>query len=89
MWIRSQDKKSLVNVDSIHCDELMFGNYNGTPVYTMLSNRTHTLGVYKSEERALEVLDQIHNVVARNSSRDYLSGKYRVNQNYVFEMPKE
>lgn len=79
IWIRSQDKKRLINTSNLQ----VFGTCLKS------SDVNFALGNYKSEERALEVLDQIHNVVARNSSRDYLSGKYRVNQNYVFEMPKE
>lgn len=82
MWIRSQNKKRLVNVEHVYLDELQ-----GASV--ICSEGGVLLGGYESESRALEVLDQIHNVVARNSSRDYLSGKYRVFQNNVFEMPKE
>lgn len=79
MWIRSANKKVLVNTEDIYiyCNNIKSGD------------RDCTLGEYDSSERALEVLDQIHNVIARNISRDYLSGKYRVNQNYVFQMPEE
>lgn len=81
IWIRSQDKEVIATVEEVYVEKVN-GEY-------MINSIKVGLGKYDSKERALEVLDQIHNVVARNSSRDYLSGKYRVNQNYVFEMPKE
>ena len=46
------------------------------------SDNEYTLGKYKTEERALEVLDEIQcHLVNINDSRDSYF--------YVFEMPKE
>lgn len=79
MWIRTQNRRVLVNTSDIYL--------YSTSIKSM--DKDCFLGTYDSEERALEVLDQIHNVIARNISRDYLSGKYRINQEFVFQMPEE
>ena len=54
LWIRSQDKETLCKVDDIHIEE--------QSLYT----DTHLkicLGTYKTKERALEVLDEIQNIL--------------------------
>ena len=53
LWIRSQDKQSLAQVDNICCIEnrIVF-------VPNRLNGRV-TIGKYKSNERALEVLNEI------------------------------
>ena len=59
LWIRSQDKKSLrivSNINIIHEDGKTFiCNYTG------IANIK--LGTYKTEQRALEVLDEIENLL--------------------------
>jgi hypothetical protein len=57
MWIRSQDKESLVLVDKICCMEnrIVFVPNNG--------HGRVTIGIYESKERALEVLDDINEVL--------------------------
>ena len=97
LWIRSQDRKRLGKIELIEYEKddygyYLFGwwdKYNGS-----------RLATYKSEERALEVLDEIHSV---------LQEKYAVNLDYktalqlcsskefietlmwisIYEMPKE
>lgn len=57
MWIRSQDRRSLSNVNQV-----LISN---TPdeskyyIYGFLERGRDILGVYSSEEKALEVLDDI------------------------------
>ena len=53
MWIRSQDKKTLVKAD-----KLIIGYDKDEKVYE-IHNVYDSLGIYKSKERALEVLDEI------------------------------
>ena len=53
MWIRSQDKKTLVKVD-----KLIIGYDKDEKVYE-IHNVYDSLGIYKSKERAIEVLDEI------------------------------
>lgn len=64
IWVRSQDKEFLMKVDNINL---------GIDVYTKKPNKlftfvdgvttSFTLGTYKSKERAIEVLDEIQNLL--------------------------
>ena len=52
LWIRSQDKKALIPINkmlTISCSSMF---YDGI-----------ILGVYKTEQRALEILDEIQNIL--------------------------
>ncbi len=57
LWIRSQDKETLLQVYNIHL------NYEDNDNMFWLSNNDGrqytTLGTYKTKERTLEVLDEI------------------------------
>lgn len=57
MWIRSQDRKALLNVDQV----LISPSVNGSIYYIndSLGEESNELGIYTSEEKALKVLDQI------------------------------
>lgn len=67
MWIRSQDRRSLSNVNQV-----LISN---TPdeskyyIYGFLERGRDILGVYSSEEKALKVLDEIRNEL--NDARYY------------------
>ena len=70
LWIRNQDKENLVKVNEVYVEE------------RLIECKDTILGVYKTKERALEVLDEIQcHLVNINDSGD----KYF----YVYEMPKE
>lgn len=57
LWIRSQDKKKLYNVRNLELDNLETGIcYESRDNFVLL-------GKYKSKERALEVLDEIQNLL--------------------------
>lgn len=57
MWIRSQDRKALLNVNQV----LINPSVNGSIYYIndSLGEESNVLGIYTSEEKALKVLDQI------------------------------
>lgn len=57
IWVRSQDKESLMKVDNI--------NLGSNRLFTFVGGVTtsFTLGTYKSKERAIEVLDEIQNLL--------------------------
>ena len=57
MWIRSQDKKTLVKAD-----KLIIGYDKDEKVYE-IHNVYDSLGIYKSKERDIEVLDEIQSCV--------------------------
>lgn len=58
LWVRSQDKRILQKVDNIFLD----ANYENKRISTYDDNNTE-LGTYKTKERALEVLDEIQNIL--------------------------
>ena len=65
LWIRSQDKKALIPINkmlTISCSSMF---YDGI-----------ILGVYKTEQRVLEILDEIQKI---KSTEVY---------DYVYEMPE-
>ena len=56
--MRSQDKRILQKVDNIFLD----ANYENKRISTYDGDNTE-LGIYKTKERALEVLDEIHKCI--------------------------
>lgn len=76
LWIRSQDRKRLTKVGDIYIAE----DENNSVVHignTMIGH----LGEYKNVDRALEVLDEI---------QDLLQNTYAGNLNrIIYQMPKE
>ena len=57
LWIRTQDRTALIKSYEIYIIEL----HN---MYVIRAKRTsHILGAYKTKERALEVLDEIQNIL--------------------------
>lgn len=61
MWIRSQDRKALLNVNQV----LISPSVDGSIYYIndSLGEESHVLGIYTSEEKALKVLDWIQNQI--------------------------
>lgn len=72
LWVRSQDRDYLEKVEKIYFWESSFGKYQ------IESNGE--LGIYKTKERALEVLDEIQRYILLPNTD---------NSAYVYEMPKE
>lgn len=58
LWIRSQDKRILQKVDNIFLD----ANYEDKRISTY-DGESIELGTYKTKERAIEVLDEIQNIL--------------------------
>ena len=106
MWIRSQDRKKLVKVTSVQ----FYKASNGMFLFEGLNeccvgyqdDDYFNLGMYKTEERALEVLDEIQNrivslEIVRNtdyfnklasisSENDFTKDSEKV---CIYQMPKE
>lgn len=77
MWIRSQSKKALLNVNQV-----VINNTKDESEYYIhgYSERgIDILGVYSTEEKALEVLDYIQSEIQSNV----------YDEQTVFEMPKD
>jgi hypothetical protein len=94
LWIRSQDKTSLVKVDNLY---ISVGNYicyyveKGKEIPNTYYRPSGELGRYKSQKRALEVLDEIQNKINLiNLGHDFGSPMVDLkNPTYIYQMPKE
>lgn len=84
LWIRSQDKSSIVKVDNLY---VSVGNYicyyveKGKEVPGTYYRLSGELGTYKTKERALEVLDEIQDLL----QNAYVGSLNRI----VYQMPAE
>ena len=86
LWIRSQDKNSLTKVSNLSLQEIKHPvrhdvEYYGIGTYY---DNLQMLGKYTTQERALEVLDEIQNFIER---KDFEGNRYY--EGKIYEMPKE
>ena len=85
MFIRSQDKKRLINVTQLGIsNNTIYGA--SAPCHQDIAM---VLGHYETEERVIGVLDEIENTLRTNASYDEMVGKVRIKKEVVFEMPRE
>lgn len=73
LWIRSQDRTFLRKVNTI-------GIVEGRDFWSIDENLTVSFGKYKTKERALEVLDEIQNLL----QNAYVGNANRI----VYKMPE-
>lgn len=77
LWVRTQDKKRLINVNEIYIDanviKANYKEYYSGCEYVFL-------GEYSKEERAIEILDEIQEKIEY-----YLDDKLST----IYEMPEE
>ena len=97
LWIRSQDKMNLVKVNQININYKntcqIIANYIPDFIGTE-GEYYETLGTYRTKERALEILDEIQNILKNNQYGYKVNGlgeKVDIipNQIFVYEMPEE
>ena len=90
LWIRSQDKTTLIRSYEIYIVE------HKKSVYCIRAKRTsHILGAYSTIERALEVLDEIQQYL--NNNCEFIERKTHTSMGtyidkiefYVYEMPNK
>ena len=85
LWIRSQDKETLMKVNRIDVQEQNIICYDND----YHCNETY-MGEYKSKERALEVLDEIQDELISTSTVPIFNNeKITCGCSRVYEMPKE
>jgi hypothetical protein len=78
LWIRSQDKEKFLPIDKpIVYDFSEFGSHR--IVYKESASYVMNLGTYNSKERALEILDEIQNILETRNDVSQM----------VYEMPKD
>lgn len=107
LWIRSQDKEDLIkchNLGLAYNGKYNFmdkiGDIDNYCICEFIDNYHVKLASYKTKERALEVLDEIHNatlgIITDEDIKDQNKQKYtgnvmasNITKNVVYEMPKE
>ena len=88
LWIRSQDKTILSKVQNIIIRENQ--NEKNETNYAILD--IYTMGIYKTKERALEVLDEIHQRLIDLETLEIEPNCYKSIKRDIdcaYEMPKE
>ena len=82
LWIRSQDRTTLMKVDRLDIDY-------SSGLYLIKSDGFGTLlANYKSEERALEVLDLIESeILLQDKPYPGVEDEYNITDNIVYQMP--
>ena len=91
LWIRSQDKKNLVKIRQISLNyqnnKQIIANY--TPeLYENSGGYYELLGTYKTKERAIEILDEIQNMLyagLKATNNNQLAGTTSI----VYQMPEK
>lgn len=106
LWIRSQLKGSLTKVNDLRIMQLDKDGFrvlieeDAKEGWCIIANDDPCIGTYKTKERALEVLDEIHNRIATLTAIDLMGvndtnlkvfNKYLKENpcSVVYEMPKE
>lgn len=91
MWIRSQDRKALLNVNQV----LISPNLYGTIYYIndSLGEKSNVLGVYSSKEKAKKVLDEIQEAIEDTfyyNIENLDCGSYALKKGCeIYEMPQD
>lgn len=85
LWIRTQNKKALIKVNELFIvksyKDYMITNYPMDYPNDDVNGGLN-LGIYKTKERALEVLDEIQEYIQHDCiDRDFVAT--------IYEMPKE
>lgn len=89
IWIRSQDKQELIKIDYIEA--------NMGRIFIQYGTFRRCVGTYATQERALEILDEIQIFMANNFKINcgYEEADIRIkaiiaeNMRKVFNLPKE
>ena len=85
LWIRSQDKKKLVK-----CESVSIGGYKSHKDETALWCGQFNCGTYKTEKRALEVLDEIQKLLEPEITFTCNGNILSVTEyTKIYEMPKD
>ena len=91
MWVRSQNKEILINANSFRIME-DFNSY--CIVYDFYDGELYYLGEYSTKEKAMKVMDMIHDQIMLGSLK-YEDVKSNDNtqqwlkSEFVFQMPKD
>lgn len=86
MWIRSQDKETLINCNVIEYNDFYVEN---AIVATSETISRTIIGKYSTKEKALKVLDMIHNKIIELDRNKFLGMTEQIYIRCVFQMPQD
>lgn len=81
LWIRSQDRETLIKANRIDVVD--------TEIIIYEDDLDIHMAVYETKERALEVLDEIQDVLESVHTTDEYKKEVVVGGNMFYELPKE
>ena len=89
LWIRSQNKELLMQVKYLHINAYAEKDKD-VRIYSYGNDDfSYLLGTYKTKERALEILDEIQELLESVHITDIYKKEGIVGANIFYEMPKE
>lgn len=88
MWIRSQNRESLLNVKDLCIYELNCEEKKYQFICFVFGEDYYILGNYSSKEKALKVLDMIQEEI-EYGNKTIKKEKHELHTNKVFEMPQD
>lgn len=91
LWVRTQNRERLIKCENIYIDNI---GYTSQKYYISADSIkvTYKLGEYKTKERALEVLDEIHQRLIDLQAMEIDPSCWKTikrNINCVYKMPEE
>lgn len=78
--IRSQSQEAVGKYVEVIADENVIKGFSAYGHMTVL-------GAYESRERAIQLINRIHECLLAGINKDYLDRNYRIKQDTVFKMP--
>lgn len=87
LWVRGQEKSLLKKVS-----EVLYEEMDEHSIVTFQGDDVMLLGIYKTKERCLEIIDEIQSLLVNNgTSSDKISALLSgaKNEFIVYEMPQE
>lgn len=87
LWIRSQDGEKLCEIKNIRYMD-MSEDYEAE-THSLWNDNLGILGVYKTKDRALEVLDEIQELLEPVHITDISKKEGIIGANILYEMPEE
>lgn len=86
MWIRSQDKKSLIDAKCLYIKRY---NHDVTPFCIADKNYDFQLGGYETQERAIEILDEIQKYLHHNNISLTEGNGRCIIKDGIYQMPEK
>ena len=89
MIIVSQDKKQIINFETINFIDIMPMDDGRFEIDANFAHCITELGYYETEERAKEVMEDIIDKYENIQVLKYSRGSFTTRDNFIYRMPRE